>query len=339
MIKPTFVFFFSLICCNIAIAQKATRDFELNLPDQKVAQSLYNVIEYIDSRSDTGNMGIVQTGAFNKKARVVSATPFNLQLQKLIDAIIDSSTSNSDTLLFQLRQLSFAEITGSMSEKGYCYFRASLYHKQHEAYKHINTIDTVLVVKSMDVTKKLFREGSKLIAKFIGDNLNKPSLDDFIYTYHDIEYIDSLEKKKLAVYTVDSYTDGVYTTYQSFANQLPDYTNMNVKLKQGGISSVNITDAQGKTKKINLENIYAVIHNGKIFITTDYGYYAVEKHNNDFLFTGKAKTAASAGSIITAGVFFGIIGSLIAENTANAIFEMKIDHINGGFIRLRKMEP
>jgi hypothetical protein len=35
--------------------------------------------------------------------------------------------------------------------------------------------------------------------------------------------------------------------------------------------------------------------------------------------------------------FFGIIGSLIASD-AEASFEMKIDHGNGGFIRLREIK-
>ncbi|MCC6288175.1 MAG: hypothetical protein IT249_09845 [Chitinophagaceae bacterium] len=333
-----FIFFYSLVCCNIAIAQKAVKNFELNLPEQKISHSLYNTIEYIDSRSDTSNMGIVQTGAFNKKARVVPATPFNLQLQKLMDALTDNSTSGKGVLLFQLRQLSFAEITGAMSEKGYCYLRAALYEKQHEGYSYINSIDTILVIKSMDVTKRLFRDGSKLFAEFIGGNLNKPASDEFVYTYADIVHIDSLEKKKLKVYNMDTYTDGVYTSYRSFTDQLPDYTNMDVMLKRDTVSGVKVKDAEGKIKKIKSKDIYAVIYNGKIFIATDYGYYPAEKYSNDFLFPGKAKVAASTGDMIAAGVFFGIIGSLIAENTANATFEMKIDHINGGFIRLREVK-
>lgn len=333
-----FFIFFASLCFNTAIAQKATKDFEIDLPQQKVAHSLYNTIEYIDSRFDTSNMGIVQLGAFNKKARVIPVTPFHLQLQKVLDSLTDKTEAGKDTLLFQLRQLSFAEVTGAMSEKGYCYLRAALYQKQPEGYKPVSSIDTVLLIKSMDVTKGLFRNGSKLLNGFIAENLGKAGSGDILYAYNDIAHIDSVEKRKLTVYNIDTYTDGVYINYQSFINQTPDYVNMDVKLKRDTVSTVKIKGDKDKMEKIKAKDMYAVIYQGKIFIATDYGYYPAEKYNDDFLFTGKAKVAASAGDMIAAGVFFGIIGSLIAENSANATFEMKIDHVNGGFIRLREVK-
>lgn len=331
-------FLFALFVLNFGTvaAQKATKDFEIELPEQKVSNSLYNNIEYVDSRYDTSNMGIVQLGAFNKKARVVPVIPFQQQLQKVVAALTDSS-AGSNTLVFQLRQLSFAEVTGAMSEKGYCYLRAALYHKKNDGYGLVNTIDTVLLVKSMDVTKGLFRNGSKILAGFIGDNLNRPATEDLHYAYNEVMHIDSVEKRKLKVYNVNAYTDGVYKRFESFVNQVPDHSNMEVTLKKDTISVVRVPGENGKMEKIKAKNLYAVVYQGKIFIATDYGFYPAEKYNDDFLFTGKAKVAASAGDMIAAGVFFGIIGSLIAENAANAVFDMKIDHLNGGFVRLREV--
>ncbi|MBX2924302.1 MAG: hypothetical protein KF746_19025 [Chitinophagaceae bacterium] len=332
-----FLLLLGFVCPLIAVAQRTTRDFEIEMPEEKISGSLYHSIEYIDARADTSNMGIVQLGAFNKKALVVPLIPFDRQLKKLMDVLADVS-SGPDTLLFQLRQLSFAEITGAMSEKGYCYLRAALYHKKEDTYRFVDAIDTVLLVKSMDVTKALFRKGSKLIAEFIGKSLSKPSSAEIVYSYADVVHIDSVEKRKLKVYNTDAYTEGVYKTYETFANQAPDYVNMDAVLKNDDLSSVKVQSENGKMEKIKSKDMYAVVHQGKIFVATDYGYYPVEKINDDFLFTGKAKVAASAGDMIAAGMFFGIIGSLIAENSANATFEMKIDHINGGFIRLREVE-
>jgi hypothetical protein len=45
---------------------------------------------------------------------------------------------------------------------------------------------------------------------------------------------------------------------------------------------------------------------------------------------------AKTGDVIAASIFFGIIGGLLASD-ANATFEMKIDHINGGFIRTKEI--
>lgn len=328
---------FSIIICMNAVAQKATKDFEIELPEQKISGSLYNTISYIDSRLDTTHMGIVQLGAFNKKARVVPKIAFGQQLTNVLQALTDSASGDGG-LLFQLKQLSFAEVTGAVSEKGYCYLRAVLYKKAGESYNPVNSIDTVILVKAMDVTKALFRNGSKVINSFISDNLLRPSTDTINYSYSDVVHIDSIEKRKLKLYNVTAYTDGVYKSFESFLNQAPDYTEMSVTMKRDTISSVKIAGENGKMEKIKTKNLYAVIYKGQIFVATEYGYYPVEKYNDDFLFTGKAKVTAATGDVIAASMFFGVLGGLIASDAANATFEMKIDHINGGFIRLREVK-
>ncbi len=84
--------------------------------------------------------------------------------------------------------------------------------------------------------------------------------------------------------------------------------------------------------------MYAFVYKGQPFVATEYGYYPLQKINDDFYFTGKAKVTANTGDVIAASLFFGIIGGLIASNS-EATFEMKIDHLNGGFIRLKEIEP
>src|SRR5689334_3925025 len=113
------------IFCTATFAQRATEDYTITLPEQKISNSLYRNISYLDSRYDTSNMGIVQLGAFNRKARVIPKVPFSMQLTTVLQAMTDSSAKDGE-LLFQLRQFNFAEITGAMSERGYCYLRADL---------------------------------------------------------------------------------------------------------------------------------------------------------------------------------------------------------------------
>ena len=81
----------------------------------------------------------------------------------------------------------------------------------------------------------------------------------------------------------------------------------------------------------------SIVHQGQPYVATDYGYYPLQKTGDDFFFTGKAKVTANAGDVIVAGVFFGIIGGLIASD-ASALFEMKLDHLNGGFMRIREIK-
>jgi hypothetical protein len=137
------------------------------------------------------------------------------------------------------------------------------------------------------------------------------------------------------VYNSTVYKDGLYTNYQSFRLQTPDQQ-LTGTIKNGLPSGIKSVDANGKTEKVKSKDIYAVVLNGQTFIATDYGYYPLEKREDDFYFTGKAKVTANTGNVIAASLFFGIIGGLIASD-AEATFDMKIDHLNGGFVRLREV--
>jgi hypothetical protein len=317
------------------LAQPATEDYTITLPETKVPNSLYKTIMFLDSRYDNSNMGIVQLGAFNRKAKVIPRTSLATQLNNVMNALTDETAIDRE-LVFQLRQFSFAEITGAMSERGYCYLRASLYAKTGElSYQKINSIDTVILIKAMDVTRALFRNGSKVVTGFIAAGLLEKGDGDESYSFTDIVNIDSLEKRKIKLYNVPGYADGLYLNYESFMKQEPD-KKAEVEMRKEKISSVKAIDEQGKSEKVKSKDIYAVVTGGKIFIATDYGYYPLRKENDDFYFTGKAKVTAKSGDVIAASLFFGVIGGLIASN-AEATFLMKIDHLNGGFIRIREI--
>ena len=330
LLFPIFIF---LITPKL-FSQNRTEDFEITLPDKKVSNSLYKTIRFIDSRYDTSSIGIVQLGAFNKKAKVVPEIPFATQLSNVMNALRDATAKDGE-LLFQLRQFNFAELTGAMSEKGYCYLRAWLYSNKNGRYQKIASIDTVIFIKAMDVTKALFRNGSKTITNFIADNLLKDATDLQYYSFRDILQIDSMEKNDIPLYTTSQMKEGLYETYRSFLNQTPD-KQVTAESKDEKIASVKTINENGKTDKVKSKDVYAIVSNGKPFIATDYGYYPLQKINDDFYFTGKAKVNANTGDVIAASIFFGIIGGLIASD-AEATFEMKIDHINGGFIRLREI--
>ncbi len=336
-----FFLFFALLICSASInlnAQNHSREFEISLPETKVANSLYNKISFLDSRDDTTQMGIIQTGAFNRKTNVIVKKPFAAQLNNLMTSLIDNSAKGGE-LLFQLRQLSFAEITGAVSEKGYSFFRAMLYKKVADRYSLLSFIDTAVILKSSwDVTRGIFRSGSKLVSSFVTDNLlQTPAPTASEITFSDVLKIDSIEKAAIKIYTDTAWQDGIYLTWNSFKQQLADNTVAEAVVKNGELKSLKINGDNGKPEKVKSKNIYAVVYKGLPFIATDYGYYPLEKSNGELFFTGKAKVTANAGDVIAAGIFFGIIGSLLASD-ATSSFDMKIDHLSGGFIRLREIK-
>lgn len=281
-------------------------------------------------------MGIVQVGLMNAKARVIPKTPFPVQLNSLINSLTDP-TAKDGKLLLQLQHFNFAEVTGSFSEKGYFYFRANLYADSNGRYRTIASIDTLVVTSGMDVTKSNMRNGSIWIGMFIARNLhNRPPDTAVSYTMNDVIHIDSIEKQRLSLYTDSSYKDGLYRTWRSFRDQVPD-KQIVVDINKD-IATGRIPDENGKLKKIRPKDAYAVVVRGNPFISTEFGFYPLEKRNNDFFFTGKAKVSANSGDVIAASMFFGVIGGLLASSGDVATFEMKIDYVSGGFIHLREIK-
>lgn len=159
-----FITLLLFIFCN---AQKRTEDFQISIPENRSIKSAFKTIKLIDARPDTTNVGIVQKGAFNAKARVVSNVPLQNQFQNLMDKIVSPDSQNGELVLY-LKQFYFAEVTGAISEKGYCYFQSYLFSKNDDGkYQLVDEIDSVIVHSSMDVTKATMRKGSELVSNFI----------------------------------------------------------------------------------------------------------------------------------------------------------------------------
>jgi len=78
-------------CAGLHAQDIATRYFEIAPPKNKVTQSLYNTVEFLDSRGDTSHIGAVSVGLLkNRDAILKLKTPFLPQLSGLINDLIDS---------------------------------------------------------------------------------------------------------------------------------------------------------------------------------------------------------------------------------------------------------
>lgn len=338
MYKRYLIIFFLLLCTLSSFAQKKTESFQIPLPKEKVSSSLYDSIRLMDIRKDTTDFGIVQKGVFNRQAKVVADIPLAVQLSDVLNALKDSSAHNGELLLL-LRQCSFAEIMKTTSEKGYFHFRAILFSHENGWYKKIAAIDTVVMVKSsIDVTKRMYRLGCKTITDFIAHHLTQQPKEELTLSATQLPSIDSIEKSKLPLYAGSTYADGIYYNFRSFANQQPDETTISVSFnKDGQLRRIYLIGKDGQKEKVKSKSAYAVVYHGKPYICTKYGYYPLEKRENDFYFTGKASDYTS-GDLVTAEIFFGIMGGLLAQS-ATSVFEMKLDHLSGGFIRIKEIIP
>jgi len=328
------VFIFALI--DIAFSQKHIEDFEIRIPEQKLPNCLYKTIKFIDSREDTSNLGIVleDHGFSDSRTPVIAKTPLSLQLTNFLNFLTDSTAKNGE-LLFQIRKFNFVQTSRAAWSKRYCFIRAELYSRQNEKYKKLAFIDTAMYNAGMNGTRNILKNANTTIANFFFNSLSAGEANsDYYYTLSDISKIDSIEKTKIFVYNTAKYSDGLYSSYQSFMSQVPD-KQINVKLNGKEISSVNTTNGNGELTSVSTKEIYAIVYQGRPYISTDYGYFPLEKMNGEFVFKGKGK--ATSRDITPAAFGFGIIGVLLSSNVT-ATFEMQIDHVNGKIITLRQIK-
>ena len=331
-----------LIIClysTCSFGQDSFKDFKIQQSQVKISNSLYNKISFIDSRIDTTSLGIVQVGLMNIQAKVVSSIPIALQLNNFLNSVIDSS-SQDGTLLFQIRQILFSEMTSMSSEKGYFYIRANLFSQKENNYLKLASIDTLIVVNAFDVTNQLLKAGSDLITNCISSNLLKNPTENELYTYNDILRVDSIEKRKIKIYNINGFTDGVYYSYKSFKDQNPDDKEILVKRKKDlSISKVMIKD-NNNLIELKSNDLYAFVTEGQPYISTGYGYYPLYFSNDNFYFVGNVKPITPNNSdMVAVGAMFGLIGAIIIYNSEGygENYFTIIDHITGEFIKIKKM--
>jgi len=314
-------------------AQDLTRFFEIVPPKHKnkIGGSLYNSIEFLDSRSDSALIGLANVGLLkNREAKLVCKTPVQPQLQRLLDSLIDP-TAKTGELLFQLRDFTFAETMGAR----YCYLIANLYAIEKDGYRPLLSLDTVMVITVSDVVGTINLGGNFLLADFIRKALTLEATDSVIYSAGDLTNIDSIERRQIPLYNTTTYVDGLYLTYSSFSKQLPDRQAMIEAKKDGSISSVRVLDEQAKKVKLKSKNVYAVVYKGKPFIATEYGFYPLEIVGDNFFFTGDVRIAATNAEVSGGQFAMGLIGAWAASKGSEETFDMIIDHQNGNFIHLR----
>ncbi len=323
-------------CAEQTLAQTNRATFEMEAPVLKIKNSYYNQLHFIDSRTDTVSMGMVQLGAFNKRAKVNTTVPIKKQITSQFNKLIDPS-AKTGIIVFQLRQLSFAEQTMTTKETGYCYLRAKLYRLNNTKYEELGNLDTLLTFGALDVTKRLFREGSQMITEFISSNLTRYPANVVPITYYDVTHVDSLEKSKLDLYTLSTYKNGLYQNFNSFKNQIPDYTHITCELKHNSINITKIENEQGQ--KIKLKSAYAVVYEGKPYIFTDNGSYPLRKEGDDLCFTGLSRVGQNTAALITTSALFGLAGVLFLNDfSSNGYFDIRLDHLNGSFIPYRQID-
>lgn len=329
---------------SFAEAQEKSVDYALIPPQGKISNSLYHKLSVYDSRERKSDLGIVQKGMFNAKRLVVPHTPISKQIETLFSDAIDS-TAQDGQLILQLIKFDLAEVTGSVSEKGYFDIRAILYENDNGQFSTLAQINEKVVVSGMDVTRALTKKSSQVLTDFIIQNCTlKPKVKEEL-TADDLINLNEILKSKLPLYTSENLVNGIFTDWESFKNQTPSEEILVDLDKKGAIKGFYYVDQNNKKKSINWKNTFAYTYENESYIVTKLGTYRLFYVDNDYIFDGYVLETVSAGTIIAPsiamGAAFGAIGvGLMVPVGAptKELYRLKLDPFDGSFIKLNKYD-
>jgi hypothetical protein len=344
-VKSVCLIVFVCTCSNAAFAQnndKRTEFLQLQPKRITINSAIFSKVEVIDNRYDTGHIGFVQKGAFNRKEALILSQPLKNEIGAIVTKMIDGANKQEGTLLINIRRFYVSELTLSMSESGTFGLKAEFYLKQDSGYKRMFTIDTNTVVRGLDVTKKLLDTTPEAFGAFIQQaaSFDPGQCATRLFTADDIQHIEQLEKKEIPVYNVDMPKKGMYATYEDFKNNRPSNENVLVESRKGFSRPFiyELKENGKKGKEILRKYYYAVCDGEKMFISRPNTLYPLTKTSGDFYFTGVGKDAADMGTVILTSVLFGMFAGGAAANHDTAIFEFRIDHLTGRFIPVKKIK-
>lgn len=317
------IIFFLCLFTDISANSKSI-PFRLVIPETLpvVSESLYNQIELIDDRN-TMDADFIS----------IDGVSFSSQLNSFVRRITDKTAKNN-TLFLQLRNLTLKQ---EKNDKESIHLRMSLYEKVNDSYFYINTFDSKIPIMSPNEYLNIV---SKKITDFITENLTQNYTDNRAYSIDDIYNISFLEKENLKVYNTHTFADGIYINYKKFADQTPEDRPIIPKFKNDELKEVKIYTKDNKQKKIYPERIYAVVVDGRPYLSYKKKFVALNKVDDNFCFEAEVnrnRTGIAPSFSIgigSGGYRGGGFGIGIMTHTQKEKITYIIDHLNGDIIPL-----
>jgi hypothetical protein len=327
-------------------AKPDTARFEITIPARKVANSLYNVLDVVDQRPDTVNLGqITTTTAYDM--RVMPLHPLNNELAGLLLQMTDT-TAGKEELLLQLRRFTIYDIS-TPGRKLCVSLRMTFYARGPKGYQELNSLDTILQQpfssSQSNLRKRVFPAISRILTDAVAKALvQAPAAGAESYSREQVLAIDRIRKGRLALYSVDRLVDGVYIDFPSFLQQKPHYTRFLVTdTSDRQQSDLQMALPGGGTITPGRQQIFAYVENGRAYVSAPDGYHPLTRTGDDFFYTGKIKVAGSnLATIANFGTFAATVASLgriplfvIWGQTTKKKFVLKLDYMNGQYEPVR----
>jgi len=318
-------------------AQKKT-DFNIDIPSQKISDSKYDGLHYIESRWEPENLGVVFINNFTGYDRVTLPVPFEYQLDSLVKSVT-GPRNVSKKIALQMRNILFGIGFGKHEDREICNLRMTLYEMTDDnTFYFLNTLDTLIVTPRKQIREKT----GNAITSFIIDNLPYTAYEDEeAMSLEMVQNIDKYEKNNIPFYLDEQIPDGVYYTYKSLMMLTPDAVvpvEIEKDKEEGKLKAVKMADLEkpGKTKKLKGKEAYAVVEDGIPYISYNGNFHQAYFEEGNWVVNIVRKVAGSGFSL---GIGIGVGGNNAAGGMGVGIpiggkketISLYIDHLNGDF--------
>lgn len=266
-------------------------------------------------------------------------------LEKLFsDWFLEDNKVQGNTKYFlMLEHLKVNDIPAERSVTGHLEMQMATFLKRNEKYyflKKVKISKDYLQKDHAYITRAIAAKISSELANIIKDSYTETGLNIPV-SETDLGNYEKVISEQLPVYTSQSFTDGVYRDYKSFAEQKPDKELTVRKNKGGVIKGVKRVDGYDNLSK----DVFAIIDNGIAYKKTPISIIEIEKDNEGiFIMASQEEIFPQYNStpiIVCAGAA-GVIGGLVAAvidvaatkiRKQNALYyRVGIDKLTGEYI-------
>ncbi len=343
MRKRLFIFQVLVICSIGWLYAQKNSDLKITIPDVEIADSKYRNLQYIESRPNPDDMGVLYVDIWNGLQMVTAKEPIAEQLKPIVNLM--SPSEDAKTLAVQMRVLFFEQGTKETKGKNMGHLRMTLYKMDGDKYYFLNTLDTTLLDGSAGKIRTITGDA---IVSFITDNLPYDVFEDEqALDMQQVMDIDMYERNSIPFYTELNIPDGIYNNYKSLKSLTPDNPSPVTVTKADGddLKEVKIPDPENpdKEKKVKAKDVYAVVVDGIPFIAFSGSFHKAYLKDSDWRFVISRKVAGSGFAL---GVSMGgggrhgggAVGFGIPIGGKKENIEMFIDQLNGAFFFGKKVD-
>jgi hypothetical protein len=313
----------------------------------------YRFAKVVDQRPVKDDLGFVKLGAFRKVSQLVTSKPFAEELGAYANSMRKTPDA-TDTLLLILHDFQFAMIAKDDLAASF-HFRGDFYLGQNGAYKLVQSVDSIYEAGAKDVANRIQVVGNQKLVEYLGSASQDNSDAQPVYTMQ--EAIDRYQKKRstFPVYTAGgAFKKGIYYTMQDFLHQRAvDTPFKQVDKYEGAINRPNFyykRTSGWKGEKI--EQAFAIYNGKDWFRPGKHGWRRIKYEHGEFYSRqtsqGITTRKNNTGSVVAAGLLFGVVGAVIAdaathhsfasEDTGLCVYEARFEPETGAFLPVKRLE-